>query len=208
VWYNPPWLIALGDFFMRLCSIDSCGRKHEGHGYCAMHLTRLKKYSSSSGGKKNQASLEERFWRFVTPLKTDECWVWQGQKLANKYGRISLGSKSLGSDGAHRVSWMIHNKQDIPKGLVVMHSCDNPSCVNPKHLSIGTPKENHDDMVSKGRKVISVPVGEHNGKSKITANIARQIREYKGNHAETARIFNVSVGCVRSVRSFRTWKHI
>lgn len=193
---------------MRLCSIDGCGRKHEGHGFCAMHLTRLKKYGSPHGGIKNQGSLEERFWRFVSPLGADECWIWQGQKLANKYGRISVGAKGLNSEGAHRVSWKIHNKQEIPDGMVVMHSCDNPSCVNPHHLSVGTPKQNSDDMIAKGRKKIVIPVGEQNGKSIITAEIARQIRGSSLNHAETARMFGVSAGCVRSVRSFRTWKDV
>ena len=193
---------------MKFCQVEGCGRKHEGHNLCGMHLTRLKKYGDVNGGIKNQASLEERFWRFVTPLGPEDCWIWVGQKLANKYGRLSLGSKGLGSDGAHRVSWEIHNKQKIPVGMVVMHSCDNPSCVNPSHLSVGTPKQNSDDMIAKGRKKIVVPVGEQNGKSIITADIARQIRESKDNHAVTARRFGVSAGCVRSVRSFRTWKHI
>lgn len=172
-----------------------------------MHYKRFKKYGDPLFGIKNHASLEERFWRFVDKKSDDECWNWTGQKI-KEYGRISLGSKSKGSDGAHRISWKIHNNQDVPKGMFVMHSCDNPSCVNPKHLSIGTPKDNSDDMIAKGRKKIVIPLGENNGKSIINAEIVRFIRGSDLSHAELARQLNISNGCVRSVRSKRTWKHI
>lgn len=191
-----------------MCKVDGCiSNLRGGLGYCGKHYQRFKKYGDPNKGIKLQGSLEERFWRFVNKSDENSCWNWVGQKI-NGYGRISLGAKSLASDGSHRVSWKMHNKQDIPKGMFVMHSCDNPSCVNPKHLSLGTPKDNSQDMIAKGRKKIVIPIGEQNGKSIINPEIVRFIRSSDLSHAELARQLNISNGCVRSVRSKRTWKHI
>lgn len=191
-----------------MCKVIGCESKLRGGlGYCGKHYKRFKKYGDPDKGIKLHGSVEERFWRFVTKSDDNSCWNWTGQKI-NGYGRISLGLKSMSSDGAHRVSWKIHNKMEIPKGLFVMHRCDNPSCVNPNHLLIGTPKYNSDDMIAKGRKKIVIPLGEKNGKSIINADLVRFIRGSDLSHAELARQLNVSSGCVRSVRSKRTWKHL
>lgn len=151
--------------------------------------------------------LEIRFWRFVDKKTKQECWNWLGQKIRG-YGRISVGKRGQSSLGAHRYSWQIFNKQEIPKGFHVMHKCDNPSCVNPLHLVVGTAKNNYDDMVKKGRRVVVAPVGKNNGKSVINENVVKEIRASNLSHAALARKHNVSVGCIRGVRSKRTWKHI
>ena len=156
---------------------------------------------------KPQKPLFDRFLRFVDKKSDNDCWNWLGQKI-NGYGRISAGKRGDNSFGAHRVSWEMHNNQTIPKGMFVMHSCDNPGCVNPKHLSIGTPKDNSDDMIAKGRKKMVIPIGEHNGKSIINADIVRQIRASTLNHTALGRLLGVSPNCVRGVRIKRTWKHI
>lgn len=190
------------------CAIEDCESKVVGWGYCQKHYIRVKKYGSPHAKKNDQSTLEERFWRFVTKCGDNDCWNWDGQKLPSGYGRISLGAKILGSEGAHRVSWKLHNKKDIPDGMFVMHKCDNPSCVNPNHLSIGTPKDNTQDMIAKGRKKVVSPKGEGNGKSLLDAKKVRLIRSSTLNHAALGRQLGVSTGCVRSVRSGRTWSHI
>jgi hypothetical protein len=190
------------------CKVDGCGGKLKAFGYCYKHYVRLKKYGTTEDRKWSQAPLEVRFWLKVKKVGENECWEWQGQKLANGYGRISLGVKALGSDGAHRVSWRLANKAEIPAGMFVMHSCDNPSCVNPKHLSIGTPKENSQDMISKGRKRVVAPVGTGNGKALINEEIVKQIRQSSDSHASLARRFGVSPNCIRGVRVGRTWSHV
>ncbi len=86
-----------------------------------------------------------RFWSKVN--KTDNCWNWLACKTKDGYGRIFIKDKVL---LAHRVSWAIHDGQ-IPKGLQVLHRCDNPSCVNPAHLFLGTVSDNMRDSVAKGR---------------------------------------------------------
>lgn len=89
----------------------------------------------------------ETFWNRVD--KSGECWEWLGGKDRDGYGRIVINGKWWGS---HRLSYTLV-KGEIPKGLVICHSCDNPGCVNPSHLFVGTQTDNVKDMDSKGRRV-------------------------------------------------------
>jgi len=80
----------------------------------------------------------------------DECWLWIATiDRTSGYGKIMVEGRPV---GAHRVSWELANGRAIPKGISILHSCDNPPCVNPSHLSAGTPKENFEDMVRKNRQ--------------------------------------------------------
>lgn len=98
-------------------------------------------------------SMEERFWSKVDLKGPDDCWEWQASKLPDGYG--SFGVRSRVVDKAHRVSWVLKNGP-IPDGMSVCHRCDNPPCVNPDHLFLGTQQDNMKDMVSKGRHGLHV----------------------------------------------------
>jgi hypothetical protein len=108
----------------------------------------------------------KRFWSCVNKQSKNHCWEWTSYTGAGGYGHFYIDNKQL---PAHRISWMIHNG-DIPQTdtngnrICVCHKCDNPICVNPDHLFLGTDLDNIKDRDSKGRRTPFRPIGQKNGK--------------------------------------------
>lgn len=175
------------------CSVEGCDRKHYAKGLCEMHWRRVRKHGDPLAGA-NHAPLTDRFWRYV--CKGDGCWLWVGNRAPNGYGRIQSGGKGSRHVGAHRLSYEIHHGP-IPEGVVVMHSCDTPACVNPAHLSAGTHRDNTADMITKGRR---------RGRMILTPD---QVAEIRGS-IEPARIvaprYGVSKSTIWAIRSGQNWK--
>lgn len=145
-----------------------------------------------------------RFWSKVKTGGLDQCWIWQGSKRG-QYGGLMFRGKR---DGAHRVSYLI-NCGEIPEGIDVLHRCDNPLCVNPAHLFLGTHADNMHDMKMKGRA--KAPRGERANAGKLTAAEVLQIRELLKiglTHREIAACFGVSQVAVTNIHTGATWKHL
>jgi len=100
----------------------------------------------------------DRFWNKVDRTSNPNCcWEWTANKLKQRYGRFSIGKKHI---LAHRFSYELHYGK-IPDGLDVLHTCDNPPCVNPNHLYLGTQQDNANDMVAKNRQAKGIFQGTH-----------------------------------------------
>jgi hypothetical protein len=159
--------------------------------------------------------LETRFWQYVN--KTDGCWLWTGS-IANRhgYGRISIGSgENHRVIAAHRLSWEIHSMEPIPSGMFVLHRCDNPPCVRPDHLFLGTQFTNMSDASSKRRlpqqRYPGMCAGEKNGRAKLTDAQVREIRilSKKGfAQRKIAKLFNVSRSAIGFIQHNKMWTHV
>lgn len=150
--------------------------------------------------------LRERFWAKVDVRGPDECWEWQGHRTKKGAGQIGLGTRKDGLSYTHVLSWKIHNGE-IPKGLLVCHECDNPPCVNPKHLFLGTPAQNSADMKNKGRATF----GERQPNSKLKTMQVIQIKELVNGGAalqEIADEFGVSRSLVGMISKGKRWGHL
>lgn len=149
--------------------------------------------------------LDQRFWERVDKRGPDECWPWLSGTNALGYGGISTGKRPAASLLAHRVSWMLHQGQ-IPDGLDVLHSCDNPPCVNPAHLWLGTRADNNIDRHLKGRDAV-LP-GEKNGRAKLTSAQVLEVRAARGKQADIGRRYGIIQSTVCAIKARRLWKHL
>ena len=132
----------------------------------------------------------------------NNCWIWQGSKLSDGYGMICYQYKTL---RAHRVSYEFHKGPIGDK--VVCHQCDNPLCINPDHLFLGTQLDNIKDMMAKGRH------SNHKGwagqpKAKLDAEKVRFIRKSTLSYAELGRMFGVRLNTIKEAKLGITWKKI
>lgn len=148
-------------------------------------------------------TLEERFFEKICKGKTpNDCWEWTAALQQGGYGKIGNKGRFL---KAHRVSYKIHFGE-IPEGILVLHKCDNPPCCNPKHLWLGTHRDNSIDMAKKGRN----KTGEEHPHHKLTdLEVLRIRKKYKTGeytHRDLGIEFNISQGHISDLVNFKKRK--
>lgn len=191
-----------GAFTLPICSVEGCGRKSRARTFCTKHYQRWQSHGDPLAGK-YQAPPQERFWRYVDRGGPNGCWSWIGAKCR----KTGYGSLQIDGTGrrAHRFSYELHHGP-IPDGMVVMHACDNPGCVNPAHLSLGTNQDNVDDKMAKGRH--RGPRGELSGSARLTRADVVRIRAERRTCNVWAAELGVSPKTIADARSGRTWAHL
>ncbi|MGY8831285.1 MAG: HNH endonuclease signature motif containing protein [Pseudomonadales bacterium] len=158
---------------------------------------------------------ERRFWEKVD--KSGDCWIWTASKNAKGYGQLSewqQGKRIVRR--AHRVAYEL-TYGAIPEmpgfhGACVLHRCDNPACVNPSHLFLGTNAENVKDMDSKGRRKVSVKLGSAHKNSVLTEDQVREIahRHYEEGttQLQLSREYAVAHSTINHIFTGRLWAHL
>lgn len=159
--------------------------------------------SNAMIGRRSKETLESKFWKRVQI--SESCWLWTGKKLA-KYGYLSVRDER--SVKAHRFSYELHYGP-IPDGLLVCHHCDNPPCVRPDHLFLGTQADNNRDKMIKGRHRAAHSETHHS--AKLTNTQVQEIRILSANGSSrksVAEIFNVTTGTISHIVTGRNWQHV
>jgi hypothetical protein len=161
-----------------------------------------------------------RFWAKVRKGEhADHCWEWTASKRAKGYGAFVWHDRNgrVVNGRAHRYAWMVTNGE-IPEGLCVLHKCDNPTCVRPDHLFIGTRADNNRDMHRKRRAVAGgtlcgtgvYPRGSSHHGAKLTEQDIRRLRMLVGtrSYSQLARQFNITASHVHRIVKRKVWKHV
>lgn len=168
-----------------------------------LHIARKKRWG--------EISPIDRFWSHVDkggqphPVLGTPCWLWTAYRLPTGYGRCKWQGREM---TASRVSWELANGPP-PEYLGVLHRCDNPPCVNPEHLFLGTALDNAVDRDAKGRR--EAPAGTKNGRAKISESTVIELRSQRANGAsrkDLASIFGISLAAVKHILSRATWNTV
>lgn len=146
---------------------------------------------------------EVRFWKHVNKLSANECWEWAGSRHYKGYGQFRLDKMVK----AHRFSFKLaYPETGVKDSDVIMHKCDNPPCVNPNHLELGTHRLNCYDMIKKGR--MKRAKGINTGLAKLTDDAVRSIRADSRPQREIARDYGVSQPLIGMVKRGEIWRHV
>ncbi len=147
----------------------------------------------------------DRLWAKVHRLGPEDCWEWQAGRFDTGYGAFCVDGQNR---GAHRVVYQLECGP-IPGGLLVCHSCDNPPCVNPAHLFLGTSADNTADAAAKDR--LTFHRGEANGQAKLDDMKVLEIRRRVAAgelHREVAMDFDISCPLVSRIVARKVWTHV
>jgi len=138
-------------------------------------------------------------------IRKEGCWAWKGAVMRFGYGQTNHNGIPI---AGHRASWIIH-KGRIPKDMCVLHKCDNPPCSNPDHLFLGTDKDNHLDMITKGRDKSAF--GEQHVRAQLKEKDVIEIRKLLDNKISLkviAEKYDITASSVWCIKKRKSWKHL
>lgn len=158
-----------------------------------------------NGDVKRLNRVVKKFWRYVEKGNDNECWIWKGTINEHGYGVIMAARSFL--IRAHRLSYSLSIGKPMDDHLCILHECDNPPCVNPRHLKAGTKLENTHDMIKKGRNS-NPPInyGEKHHNTKFKESDFYLIKNDKRSNRIIAMEFGVCEETIRRVKTGKTWK--
>lgn len=190
--------------FPEKCTVDGCDNKYKCSGFCSKHFQRINKHGSLKK-EFHDLSIIDRFTQKTKLNEETGCVEWIGCKIPKGYGQfVSEGI----SYRAHRFSYQYYIGE-IPNNLFVLHKCDNPSCVNPSHLFLGTNDDNMQDMVNKKRSVHRY--GEQNPSAKITEELAIEVKrmiDLNKKQKDIANTLNISSHIVSNIKRGVSWSYL
>lgn len=164
-----------------------------------------RKCGTSYSWSQRKRPVSERFWEKVDRGNPDECWEWIGARNSQGYGVLQVNRKPY---AAHRFSYELESGHSAGT-LCVLHRCDNPPCVNPDHLFLGTFSDNTRDMFEKHRAPSRA--GELHGMHKLTENEVRSIRRQRATGSRVVELseeYGVTVGTIYRIVSRKLWAHV
>jgi hypothetical protein len=191
-----------------ICQCKGCDLPVRCMGMCNKHWMRTRKFGSpfvTQNHVLRGLSAEKRFE--LQYRKVGECWEWIGTLEKDGYGVFHAVVLGVAYQRAHRFSWAHHTQSRIPKGMLVCHSCDNPRCVNPAHLWLGTYADNHEDMVAKGRRRTEAK-GEMAHKAKLTEDQVKLILVDPRPYSQIATEYGVAGPTITSIKNRESWRHV
>ena len=174
--------------------------------YGCTECSGIKSAGSGRGTWQQPESLRTKFLKHALIGSKESCWGWKGSKHKQGYGMAYAQGAVI---KAYRLSYLV-NIGEIPEGICVCHKCDNPSCVNPDHLFLGTQAENILDMDKKGRRTPQKGAFNHNAKlSEAEVASLREVYSKGGNTISTlAKQYGLSISGCYSIIKRKTWSHI
>jgi hypothetical protein len=198
------------------CKLDGCDREAKRGGWCWTHYMRVRRHGDPGPAEiwSPGQGLAARFWAKVdkngpihpTQPELGQCWVWTAAAKEGGYGVMRPEGRRTGPTiKAHRVSLIIDGRD--PGELNVLHSCDNPPCVNPAHLRAGTLAENRQDALDRNR----IPVGSQCARSKLTEAKVGEIWQLINAgvmYKDIAPQFGVSRPTISNIALGQTWRHV
>jgi hypothetical protein len=191
----------------QFCSIENCENKYYAKRFCQKHYEKNKTYGDPLAGKtnsQNKAGTKEYIYE-NSEIDINGCWIWKRSKNNKGYGHPGFKGKPI---LAHRLSYLTFIGE-IPNNLFVLHTCDNPTCVNPKHLFLGTQEDNMKDMVNKNRQSSKVNKKEVNEIRTLYSVELAERAKGKGiqlTQKELGKRFRVSGRQISDIINNKTWR--